>query len=494
MNETILKETTVNDLAEWKAPASGYWRRDFRIPEWIPAPVSRSAATWLLPGLDDGFNEASEDTFGIRVGLPATSVVNGWCYARDPRPTNPAALLRHPALMVKVAVAMTTFQRHPERAKRTIVDPARALYLQREWPAHQHRVEEATSKLPTASPTELVAIVDDLTRSTGTLMMGMVQCLGFAGKAEFALATFHSEHLRDAVGQSHVVLLSGLLDPTAPAPHTVASLDWIEPTTGELGLRPPAPSSAARELRIEAEAACRAALAGTKHAERFEQLLALAQEAVPVRNEMVEQFTLAWPVLRQALLGLGSHLVSVGVIGTAADVFHLGRDEIAAAVQGDRSPRHDAVEAARAERDRQFHLRPPMALGKAVGPWKKLEEAADLFRLPVAEGSDVVVRGVPSGAGLATGKVRVVRGPDDFDSFEPGEVLVATATAPAWTPLFAMAAAVVTDSGSPFAHAAVVAREFGIPAIVGTGDATVVLASGDHVRVDGDRGTVERLA
>jgi pyruvate,water dikinase len=73
----------------------------------------------------------------------------------------------------------------------------------------------------------------------------------------------------------------------------------------------------------------------------------------------------------------------------------------------------------------------------------------------------------------------------------PGDVLVAAITTPAWTPLFAMAAAVVTDIGGPLSHGSIVAREYGIPAVLGTGDATRRIRSGQMVTVDGGRGVVE---
>jgi pyruvate,water dikinase len=87
--------------------------------------------------------------------------------------------------------------------------------------------------------------------------------------------------------------------------------------------------------------------------------------------------------------------------------------------------------------------------------------------------------------------VQIVRGPEDFRSFRDGEVLVARLTAPAWTPLFGRAAAVVTDGGTLAAHASLVAREYGIPAVVGAGDATLRLRDGQAVTVDGGAGTVE---
>jgi rifampicin phosphotransferase len=102
-----------------------------------------------------------------------------------------------------------------------------------------------------------------------------------------------------------------------------------------------------------------------------------------------------------------------------------------------------------------------------------------------------VVSGTPASPGRATGPVRVIRGPEQFDQLEPGEILVAPLTAPAWTPLFTRAAAVVTDVGSPAAHASIVAREYGIPAVVGCGDATARLRTGMRVTVDGTTGNVE---
>jgi pyruvate,water dikinase len=87
--------------------------------------------------------------------------------------------------------------------------------------------------------------------------------------------------------------------------------------------------------------------------------------------------------------------------------------------------------------------------------------------------------------------VRVIRGQSEFDELQPGEILVAPLTAPGWTPLFTRAAAVVTDVGSAAAHAAIIAREYGIPAVVGCVDATARLRTGMRVTVDGSTGNVE---
>jgi len=98
---------------------------------------------------------------------------------------------------------------------------------------------------------------------------------------------------------------------------------------------------------------------------------------------------------------------------------------------------------------------------------------------------------MPASPGRVSGSVRVIRTPGEFHRLQPGEILIAPVTTPAWTPLFTHAAAVVTDSGSPLAHASLAAREFGIPAVVGTGNATTRLRDGQLVQVDGNTGLVE---
>jgi pyruvate,water dikinase len=106
---------------------------------------------------------------------------------------------------------------------------------------------------------------------------------------------------------------------------------------------------------------------------------------------------------------------------------------------------------------------------------------------------DDTITGFPGAAGVVEGIARVLRTPGDAAQFGDGEILVTTVTNIGWTPIFPRAAAVVTDVGAPLSHAAIVARELGIPAVVGCGNATMLLHSGDQVRVDGSNGTVEVL-
>ena len=113
-----------------------------------------------------------------------------------------------------------------------------------------------------------------------------------------------------------------------------------------------------------------------------------------------------------------------------------------------------------------------------VGPTRMNQEDGDM------------IKGVGASPGQVTAKACVLHGPEDFDRMQPGDVLVAAITTPAWTPLFAMASAVVTDVGGPLSHGSIVAREYGIPAVLGTGVATKRIVDGQTITVDGDSGEV----
>ncbi len=121
------------------------------------------------------------------------------------------------------------------------------------------------------------------------------------------------------------------------------------------------------------------------------------------------------------------------------------------------------------------------------------DRRSDFYQRGQRRGPDAV-RGFPGSAGVVEGIARVLADAADGAQLQPGDVLVTTVTNVGWTPLFPRCAAVVTDVGAPLSHAAIVARELGIPAVVGCGNATMRLRTGDRVRVDGAAGTVEVLA
>ena len=121
---------------------------------------------------------------------------------------------------------------------------------------------------------------------------------------------------------------------------------------------------------------------------------------------------------------------------------------------------------------------------------KLRERLPVIFRL-IANGiASRTIKGFAASAGRVTARACVMLGPEDFGRMQPGDVIVAGITTPAWTPLFARAAAIVTDIGGPLSHSSIVAREYGIPAVMATGVATKRIKNGQTITVDGNTGIV----
>lgn len=101
------------------------------------------------------------------------------------------------------------------------------------------------------------------------------------------------------------------------------------------------------------------------------------------------------------------------------------------------------------------------------------------------------IKGIPGSAGIVTGLARVIIGHNNLQEFIPGEILVTKQTSPAWTPVFMAAKAIITEIGGQLSHAAIVAREYGIPAVVGIPNVTKLIKSGTTIEVNGTKGTVQ---
>lgn len=225
--------------------------------------------------------------------------------------------------------------------------------------------------------------------------------------------------------------------------------------------------------------------------ERFELLLGAAQAGNVITEDhgFFIDFATGYRI-RQVFLELGRRFVQGGWLADAGDVVMLGADEVLETA-GDR---RELVGERREEMERFRFVHPPEILGAAPPPAAQGDEReryARRFYGPSAAGlSGGEIRGAAGAPGRATGVARVVLDLGSASKLEPGDVLVTRTTSPAWTPLFAVAAAVVTDGGGALSHCAIVAREYGIPAVVGTVSATVEIADGQRIQVDGGRGVV----
>ena len=221
----------------------------------------------------------------------------------------------------------------------------------------------------------------------------------------------------------------------------------------------------------------------------FRDLLRWAQEAGPVREDALADVGLGWPCLRAVARELGRRLVAAGALDDADDVYWLEPSEIQPATSSTAAPLGTAV-AERRERWRgQRRANPPQMLPAGT----RLDWLESMMPAASIEQTGSEIRGISGSGGQVTGVARVVAGPQDFGRLQPGEILVASITTPAWTPLFALAAGVITDIGGPLSHSSIVAREYGIPAVLGTGVATRQIPDGSRIRLDGDLGRVRLL-
>jgi rifampicin phosphotransferase len=486
--------TALPDSVSWAPPAPGYWMRNLRLGEWLPEPMTPLFADWLLERLDHGEQQATRDHVGTTLPFPSAAI-NGWYYlatpALSPRTIAITLLQGRGRLLRFMRDAVLGPSRDPVAADRRLLAGLAAQWRTELLPRYQRLVQEGDQQLPTASSEQLVGIVDRVGAAAGEQLWSLAVVGGAAWKMEGALARFYRQHLAATVNASVQQLLAGLPGSQPDlAAHAVQSLDWAHPTAGELGWPPPQPSEDRhRELAARREALtaqCLTVLGDQPQLQaRFQALLQVAQRYAVLREQQARQLTLGWPLLRRCALRLGETLRADSVINQAEDVFYLTRAEL-----DTRTPLQDVVHRRRETWERQRRLLAPLTIGRPPRLLaKELLGAVEAVRTTGPAPEDAIV-GQPASPGRATGPIRIIHGPGDFDRFQPGEVLVARATAPAWTPLFARAVAVITDGGTLAAHASLVAREYGIPAVVATGDATTRLDDGQVVTVDGGAGTV----
>ena len=235
--------------------------------------------------------------------------------------------------------------------------------------------------------------------------------------------------------------------------------------------------------------------------DEFDTLLKAAQESVVLSEDHGFWIDFSSTArVRRVIMEFGRRFAQAGVIERPDDVFHLTLDEVReTAKQLPNLDRKVLVAQRKDELERFGRIQPPPALGTpppGPPPDNSVNRAMGKFwgGQPQPSGEPGVLRGNPGSPGVVRGRARVLRSLSEASWLRQGEVLVAETTAPPWTPLFATAAAVVTDTGGILSHCAVVAREYRIPAVVGTGSATATIKSGQAVEVDGDAGIVRVLS
>jgi pyruvate,water dikinase len=254
---------------------------------------------------------------------------------------------------------------------------------------------------------------------------------------------------------------------------------------------------------------------GTRQA--FDEQLTLARTVYPLienHNFYCEHryFTLFWNKVRE----FGALLTRHGFLADGEDVFYLRHDEVREALEelrmhwsyggvgALRGPGYwpPLVARRRSIHEAMYEWAPPPALGRvpeaitdhlSVMLWGFTDQHIQEW-LSAQDGTgESTLTGFAASPGVAEGPARVIHRADQIVAIEQGEVLVAPATSPSWTPVFGKIAAAVLDSGGIMSHAAIVAREYGLPAVIGTGTGTKRIKTGDRLRVDANAGVVTIL-
>jgi rifampicin phosphotransferase len=243
------------------------------------------------------------------------------------------------------------------------------------------------------------------------------------------------------------------------------------------------------QRRAEAMAQVKQQLHGREHL-AFRWRLFVARYFYPLREETGFYVGLAWPVLRRFALCLGEQLAVAGTIVDAEDVFYLRAAEIEADIEAlereqQTNDRRAVVTQRRLLREARKRLHPPSVL-----PPEDHDKTASGAVAHNNALDATILSGYPVSPGIVRGVASVIDSPEQFSEMLPGSILVCAMTTPAWTQLFSRANGLVTDIGGITSHGSIVAREYGIPAVLGTGNITERVKSGDILTVNGDAGTV----
>ncbi len=275
--------------------------------------------------------------------------------------------------------------------------------------------------------------------------------------------------------------------------HLTTNWDLMEPTWGEApekilhllrGYASTEHRRSFREHHADRRERTRAARAKTRAAlppwvaPFFEELLSTLHDFMRIDEEHHFYCSRLFRPMRRVCREFGKRLAAARTIDSPDDVWFLSLQEVEEAFANP-FPRRHLVETRRASFARSRTTRPP----------DRFQNRRPLTPDPLPLDSDIL-RGVGASPGSAVGTVRVVETPEDVGAFRPGEILVTSAPNPAWTPVYAVAGALVTSTGSILSHGLVSAREYHLPAVIGIADAPKRLVTGQKVRVDGYAGTV----
>lgn len=187
--------------------------------------------------------------------------------------------------------------------------------------------------------------------------------------------------------------------------------------------------------------------------------------------------------VRSLLLRLGESLVERGILSSREDIFYLTVKERTDLLAGSSSDWRGVIQSRRAARDRYATIGVP----DMIRDWEGMVRGTNTISVGVPEG---FLRGIPISAGQVTGPVRFVRSMDDWGRVSRGDILVVSVIDPGMAPLFGVAAELIAEMGGTLSHGAIIAREYGLPAVVNVHGITTTLKDGDRISLDAERGEI----
>ncbi|MFF7309325.1 PEP/pyruvate-binding domain-containing protein [Streptomyces sp. NPDC008137] len=507
-------------FGDWASEVPGArWARMSICDSWLSDPLSPLFATTLFPSLIDRWatNWGGPRRLRARSPLipePMHGTVNGFAYLRFDFP-----LSEHPLRTLRLTARWLAFHLSPvERRWRDDILPALRAGL-------EHARDTPLEDLTSAEVLRRIRAVEDLSARYWAVIGGLAW---HWNTTEWLLGVVLARGGRRTAGLTPGSLLVGddrlahqadrALDRIAAAAsedeeqllqeylrrfgHLVYSLDPAEPTAVDdpsmlrsviadrrAGGEPGSPAPVSGPGGVPALRLGRGPLGRLRRG-----VHRWANHWSGVRDEALHYFTLGWPFMRAGYLELGRRLVLAGLLDADEDVFYLTGKELSGWVNagaGDARWR-ELVRERRLRRQWQRRLDPPDVVPADARIMLFGSDITSLALFGTERGNDKGdgLSGSAVSPGSYTGRARVIHEVADADALESGEVLVVRQVTPAWAPLLTRAGAVVADVGGALSHGSVVAREYGIPAVMGVRTATSRIATGDIVTVDGDAGTV----
>ncbi len=538
----------MNDDVSWIPPTKGaLWSRTIGLGEWLDGPVTPLFATTLLPALVDGREQGGWRRWGWGRRKPVYCILNGYFYWRQQLAVDWTLLYKWSRMLADSFGGLERLWRErllPNYLSR--VEALRGLSVEQaserellsalekhcEYAAEywfslsmlggtiEHTVIQALERIGKRTPSlwEDVELLDFFRGFKSKPMEGQQRL------HHLARMVVGSPELRELLkrsprqglpalqsqepGRRFAEELEAYLDEFG---HQVYSLDFYFPTPGEQPERviamiqsladgdaedPQVVYERQVKARQEAESLLEQRIGRRIWLRPVRRVLMAGQEAARVREDAVFDLQVSWPSMRKMILQLGSRLASRKCLRRSELIFFLEGGEVERLVDGGTEDMTEEAEARERTWRQQHRLEAPPAIPPlsdlAWKNWRTLEFSNRvLHQLAISQlESPGVLAGLPASPGRASGRAVILKSEEEFHRLERGDILVAVTTNPAWTPLFSLAAAVVTEVGGPLAHASIVAREFGIPAVVATQNATSVLKDGQIITVDGSAGLV----